>query len=261
MLKEAFASAGSFTQHAIHGDWNDRGDAIFCIRSKSKPLVFDLRTSNHIELNDPSYENICTVKSCTFLNSQYVMTGGDDWNIYIWKVPERIDESDQESIDEAFTVLKGHRSIVNHIRYSEENNMIVSCGVEKILKVWSGMPINQSYHDPPRRQPFSVSQRRAYAYLDDVDNVEEDLNTLHMFDSFTHQNDDMENEMELDLSDDDDDREADGLLHGYIFRFAHHGEEDYNEVVLSSNESSDTDMDRNGDSSSEDDAGFQMFES
>lgn len=33
--------------------------------------------------------------------------------------------------------LLGHRSIVNHVRYSEKNKMLVSCGVEKIVKVLS----------------------------------------------------------------------------------------------------------------------------
>lgn len=38
-------------------------------------------------------------------------------------------------IDDAYTVLKGHRSIVNHVSYSERNNLLISSGVEKVIKV------------------------------------------------------------------------------------------------------------------------------
>lgn len=32
-------------------------------------------------------------------------------------------------------VLKGHRSIVNQVRYNKQNNLIASSGVEKMIKV------------------------------------------------------------------------------------------------------------------------------
>lgn len=38
-------------------------------------------------------------------------------------------------VDEAYRILKGHRSIVNHARYSAHNRMLFSSGVEKIIKV------------------------------------------------------------------------------------------------------------------------------
>lgn len=40
-------------------------------------------------------------------------------------------------VEDAYTVLKGHRSIVNHVNYSEQNNMLISSGVEKIIKVFN----------------------------------------------------------------------------------------------------------------------------
>ena len=38
-------------------------------------------------------------------------------------------------MEQAFTLLRGHRSVVNHVRYGELSNMLISCGVEKIIKV------------------------------------------------------------------------------------------------------------------------------
>lgn len=35
----------------------------------------------------------------------------------------------------AYRVLEGHRSIVNHARYSSHNRLLFSSGVEKIIKV------------------------------------------------------------------------------------------------------------------------------
>lgn len=37
--------------------------------------------------------------------------------------------------------LKGHRSIVNQVRYSKVYDVIASSGVEKIIKLWSPWPI------------------------------------------------------------------------------------------------------------------------
>lgn len=38
-------------------------------------------------------------------------------------------------------VLKGHRSIVNQVCYNKQNNLIASSGVEKMIKLWSSLPV------------------------------------------------------------------------------------------------------------------------
>ena len=38
-------------------------------------------------------------------------------------------------MNEAHAVLKGHRSIVNQVRYSNSDSLIISSGVEKVIKV------------------------------------------------------------------------------------------------------------------------------
>ncbi|MEQ2205799.1 hypothetical protein XENOCAPTIV_014479, partial [Xenoophorus captivus] len=40
-------------------------------------------------------------------------------------------------VNGAFMVLKGHRSIVNQVRFNPHSYMICSSGVEKVIKVWS----------------------------------------------------------------------------------------------------------------------------
>ena len=32
-------------------------------------------------------------------------------------------------------MLEGHRSVVNHVRYGLNSDLLISCGVEKIIKV------------------------------------------------------------------------------------------------------------------------------
>jgi len=38
-------------------------------------------------------------------------------------------------IDSAHMILKGHRSIVNQVRFNHSNYIIASSGVEKLIKV------------------------------------------------------------------------------------------------------------------------------
>lgn len=40
-----------------------------------------------MKFDDPNYVNVCTVKSCT-VAGDYVLCGGDDWNVYVWKIPK-----------------------------------------------------------------------------------------------------------------------------------------------------------------------------
>ena len=92
-------------------------------------------------------------------------------------------------VDSAHLVLRGHRSIVNQVRYNKPHGVVVSSGVEKLIKVWSpfslmsdrpfGYPSNFSNHEKERRiyshaeyinlvtqsGPVSLSEFRNYRYL------------------------------------------------------------------------------------------------
>lgn len=68
--------------------------------------------------------------------SQFVVSGSDDFNIYIWEVPDDwADHNEVLTIGRAFMVLHGHRSIVNQVRFNPETHMLLSAGVEKVIKV------------------------------------------------------------------------------------------------------------------------------
>ncbi|MCP9262813.1 DDB1-and CUL4-associated factor 5 [Dirofilaria immitis] len=154
----------------MYGQWSDDGEAIFATRSRTSPILYDLNGGGSVEFNDQNYLNSCTVKSCSFISRDLVMTGSDDWNIYIWKVPgDR--ESVGQSVDKAYRVLEGHRSIVNHARYSPLNRLLFSSGVEKIIKLWSEWNVNGFYFEPKRRNMLPGTD---YADPGNDDSIDED---------------------------------------------------------------------------------------
>ncbi|VDM06811.1 unnamed protein product [Wuchereria bancrofti] len=165
----------------MYGQWSDDGEAIFATRSRTSPILYDLNGGGSVEFNDQNYLNSCTVKSCSFISRDLVMTGSDDWNIYIWKVPEDR-ETVGQIVDKAYRVLEGHRSIVNHARYSSLNRLLFSSGVEKIIKLWSAWNLNGFYLEPKRR---SVIPSTDYSDPGNGDSVDEDINMLAFFDLLT----------------------------------------------------------------------------
>ena len=51
-------------------------------------FFFQFHCGGTVEFSDSSFVNSCTVKSCSFISPNLVMTGSDDWNIYVWEVPD-----------------------------------------------------------------------------------------------------------------------------------------------------------------------------
>ncbi|MFH4983658.1 hypothetical protein AB6A40_010367 [Gnathostoma spinigerum] len=164
----------------MYGQWSSNGEGIFATRNQNCPIYYDLNDGSFVEFKDPNYRNSCTVKSCSFITDDLVMTGSDDWNIYVWKLPQNV--SGEQTIDKAYRVLEGHRSIVNHARYSALNRMIFSSGVEKIIKLWSEWELNGSYRNPNRRFLLLGHQPRQSR---SEESVEEDLTMLAFFDRLT----------------------------------------------------------------------------
>jgi WD repeat-containing protein 22 len=94
--------------------------------------------------------------ACSFAgpNDEYVMSGSDDFNLYVWNVNDADLEGRHQWVDKNHMVLYGHRSIVNQVRFNPQryvfcriflhclNNFVIcircllaSSGVEKIIKV------------------------------------------------------------------------------------------------------------------------------
>lgn len=56
--------------------------------------------------------------------------------MYVWKIPDLPSKSEKMvTVDTAKLILSGHRSIVNQVRFNPATHMIISAGVEKIIKV------------------------------------------------------------------------------------------------------------------------------
>lgn len=70
-----------------------------------------------------------TIKGCGFwgLNSEFVISGSDDSNVYIWnKETSKIE-----------TILSGHRDVVNCAIGHPSIPMVVSSGIERMIKIWT----------------------------------------------------------------------------------------------------------------------------
>jgi WD repeat-containing protein 22 len=95
------------------------GSKIFCLGRRLNPVLYDISSPIAMaEFDHPGYFNSCTMKSGCFGHG-YVFSGSDDFNVYGWKIPE-FDKQDSKitlMIKRADFVLKGHRSIVNQVRY------------------------------------------------------------------------------------------------------------------------------------------------
>ncbi|CAH1791672.1 unnamed protein product, partial [Owenia fusiformis] len=121
---------------------NQLGTELVALRRRLPPVLYNLTSETPIHTFDQSgYYNSCTMKSCCFAGDrdQYVVSGSDDFNLYVWKIPEK--PNSIKEVDQAHFVLAGHRSIVNQVRFNPDNHLLISSGVEKVIKVWSPFPL------------------------------------------------------------------------------------------------------------------------
>ncbi|KAL3874283.1 hypothetical protein ACJMK2_037322 [Sinanodonta woodiana] len=130
---------GSFVQQSCMSvRINQSGDQIIALRRRLPPVLYKINSPlTACEFDHSGYYNSCTMKSCCFAGDkdQYILSGSDEFNLYMWRIPD--DLSERLYIHSAHLVLKGHRSIVNQVRFNPQNHLIVSSGVEKIVKVWT----------------------------------------------------------------------------------------------------------------------------
>lgn len=130
-------------QSAMSARFDGSGRRILALRRRQPPVVFRTESRDPAwEFDHPGYFNSCTMKSCSFAGAgdEYVMSGSDDFNVYLWRIPE--DDGDNDLwVDRADLVLRGHRSIVNQVRFSKPLCAVASAGVEKVVKLWSVLPL------------------------------------------------------------------------------------------------------------------------
>ncbi|XP_057716100.1 DDB1- and CUL4-associated factor 5 isoform X2 [Corythoichthys intestinalis] len=125
-------------QSAMSVRFNSTGTQLLALRRRLPPVLYELHSRlPSFQFDNQGYFNSCTMKSCCFAGDrdQYILSGSDDFNLYMWKIPT--DPETGRVVNGAFMVLKGHRSIVNQVRFNPHTYMICSSGVEKVIKVWS----------------------------------------------------------------------------------------------------------------------------
>ncbi|XP_061700120.1 DDB1- and CUL4-associated factor 5 [Syngnathoides biaculeatus] len=126
-------------QSAMSVRFNSTGTQLLALRRRLPPVLYELHSRlPSYQFDNQGYFNSCTMKSCCFAGDrdQYILSGSDDFNLYMWKIPTD-PETGGRVVNGAFMVLKGHRSIVNQVRFNPHTYMICSSGVEKVIKVWS----------------------------------------------------------------------------------------------------------------------------
>uniref|UniRef100_A0A087YHA4 Actinin, alpha 1 n=1 Tax=Poecilia formosa TaxID=48698 RepID=A0A087YHA4_POEFO len=128
-------------QSAMSVRFNSTGTQLLALRRRLPPVLYELHSRlPSFQFDNQGYFNSCTMKSCCFAGDkdQYILSGSDDFNLYMWKIP-----NDPEAggpgrvVNGAFMVLKGHRSIVNQVRFNPHSYMICSSGVEKVIKTFT----------------------------------------------------------------------------------------------------------------------------
>ncbi|ESP03038.1 hypothetical protein LOTGIDRAFT_110630, partial [Lottia gigantea] len=129
---------------------NNQGTQILALRRRLPPVIYNIDSKSPVvEFDHTGYFNSCTMKSCCFAGDrdQYILSGSDDFNVYMWAIPPDLSTSNNffctgQYINKAHLVLKGHRSIVNQVRFNRDNGLIISSGVEKTIKAWCAFPLN-----------------------------------------------------------------------------------------------------------------------
>ncbi|KAF0043933.1 hypothetical protein F2P81_003091 [Scophthalmus maximus] len=128
-------------QSAMSVRFNSTGTQLLALRRRLPPVLYELHSRlPSYQFDNQGYFNSCTMKSCCFAGDkdQYILSGSDDFNLYMWKIPKNPEAGGAgRVVNGAFMVLKGHRSIVNQVRFNPHTYMICSSGVEKVIKVWS----------------------------------------------------------------------------------------------------------------------------
>ncbi|XP_076379030.1 uncharacterized protein LOC143259660 [Megalopta genalis] len=126
----------SSAQSCMNVRFNAAGNRLLALRRRLPPVLYAVDSPTHLcQFDHPGYYNSCTMKSCCFAgdNDEYVLSGSDDFNLYMWKIPPE----GVKWVESAHMVLRGHRSIVNQVRYNQARCIFASSGVEKIIKIWS----------------------------------------------------------------------------------------------------------------------------
>ena len=142
----------TYKQNVMSVRFNRIGTQLIALRAKLRPALYDVNKTSPVCLfDDEEFKNSCTLKSFCYAGDrdQYLVSGSDDFNVYIWKIPSISFINSNETqpihlVSEAHLKLRGHRSIVNQCRFNLRNQMLATCGIEKLIKIWTPYTIPNS---------------------------------------------------------------------------------------------------------------------
>ncbi|CAJ0756883.1 24180_t:CDS:10 [Entrophospora sp. SA101] len=201
------------------------GTMLCAMISRYHPTLYDVAeetplcifSSNYNKESNTCYSNKGTFKQAHFggPNGDYILTGSDDFRVYVWKIPDlnllkankeispttENDSKDviQDSIIKIYEnsnpeyVLGGHRSIVNTVLWHPHLPYIFSS--EKLIKIYSAFPFSDNDNEPKeafkqreKYPPSSLYHIFGLSNSDLSDSIEEDVDTLRFFDNIVHFN-------------------------------------------------------------------------
>ncbi|XP_015120228.1 DDB1- and CUL4-associated factor 5 [Diachasma alloeum] len=152
------------TQSCMNVRFNSAGTRLLALKRRLPPVLYGVDSPAVLcHFDQPGYYNSCTMKSCCFAgrDESYVLSGSDDFNLYVWKIPK----DDVTWVESAHMILRGHRSIVNHVRYNPRHCILASSGVEKIIKVWSPFSLGKGCMGGLRQSDGKLEkQRRVFTH-------------------------------------------------------------------------------------------------
>ncbi|KAF4528141.1 hypothetical protein B566_EDAN011157 [Ephemera danica] len=163
--------------------FNQRGSHILALRRRLPPVLYHTHSPRVCaQFDHAGYYNSCTMKSCSFAGAQdeYVLSGSDDFNLYMWKIPNM--QKSGQWVSSAHMILRGHRSIVNQVRFNPTNNLIASSGVEKIIKFWSPFQLPGSIGDEGSSAE-DLESRKFMSHDYSHQSTQEDPRMMAFFDS------------------------------------------------------------------------------
>eukprot|EP01097_Dermamoeba_algensis_P000947 TRINITY_DN1351_c0_g1_i1.p1 TRINITY_DN1351_c0_g1~~TRINITY_DN1351_c0_g1_i1.p1 ORF type:complete len:272 (-),score=65.29 TRINITY_DN1351_c0_g1_i1:27-842(-) len=140
------------------------GKHLICSAAKYFPTLYAIEEEiPKCVFENKNFKDYCTYKSAQFggNDDQFVVSGSDDFRIYVWERPpidgapgkEEQNTNQNKYWGDDFDILYarkckailiGHRSIVNNIAFHPVEPLMVSSGVEKIIKFWSPFPFGPS---------------------------------------------------------------------------------------------------------------------
>ncbi|KAG0409936.1 hypothetical protein HPB47_012942 [Ixodes persulcatus] len=176
-------------QGAMSVRFNGDGSLLLALRRRQPPALYRLDASHPVAQFDHwGYYNSCTMKSCCFAGErdEFILSGSDDFKLYSWKLPQEVTSGQRITsprgvpsctwVRQAHLVLTDHRSIVNQVRFNRASMVLASSGVEKIIKLWSSLPLpggagGLRCERPPEEQ--AEERRKRYTYEEYIDLVME----------------------------------------------------------------------------------------